>query len=152
MPVVGKLSIGMQDDSEDPVSTMTVNVAELTAGNFAGQETDRNAFIVAVNGLSLGSNVSNQASNIDRVVDPGTLGTGQREVKLEVIYSDTVSFRRYPALVPVFDPDLRVAGKDDINTALVQWTDFVTAFEAYVLSPAGNPTSVISGKLVGRNI
>lgn len=151
MPVIGKTTITMNDDSNE-VSSMTVNVEVVDAGNFAAQETLRDDFIAAVNGLSLGANIRNISSNCDRVVDPSTLGTGRREIKLEIQYADTVTFDRNVMLLPVFDESLRIAGTDDINTALPAWTQFVTDAEAYVLSPKGNAINIISGALVGRNI
>ena len=141
MPVIGKTTISMNDDS-DEVSSVTVNVPVIDAGNFGVQEGFRNNFIAAVNGLSLGANIRNISSNCDRVVDPSTLGTGRREIKLEVQYAFTVTFDRNVMLIPVFNEGLRIAGTDDINTALPAWTQFVTDAELYVLSPKGNPRNI----------
>lgn len=85
--------------------------------------------------------------------DPApTVATAQRELGLLIIYTDTVTGKKYRMTIP--GPKwatIGQAGTDMVNTSAALWTAFVTAFETHAVSEVGNPVTVTSGRLVGRN-
>lgn len=78
--------------------------------------------------------------------------TAQRELGLLIIYTDSVTGKKYRMTIP--GPKwatLGQAGTDMVDTSQALWTAFVTAFEAHAVSEVGNAVTVTSGRLVGRN-
>jgi len=151
MPLRGKTTYALNDSSKE-TGTVTYNVPELTAGNFVAQAGLRNDLRLAILGLSNGVNIREISQNINDIASSLSIGTTAGEIKLEVRYSDAVTFGIFTSEIPVFDENLTLPGSDDIDTTGVEWLAFVAAFEAYVLSKTGNAVVVESGKLVGRNV
>lgn len=76
----------------------------------------------------------------------------QREIGLLITYSDNVTGKTFRLTVPGPDwANMGLAGSDQIDPADAAWLAFKADFEAGAVSPDGNPVTVVSGKLVGRN-
>jgi len=139
-------------------TTHSVVSEDLTAVNFAGQETERNAYQTALlalqNGILNKNGFGNEVAGLNT---PDTDPVSQREMKWLVTYEGDVSGK-------IFQVELGCAGytvagllvpnTDLADLTAVQWTNYITAFEAFVKSP-DDPTeavSFLSARLVGRNI
>jgi hypothetical protein len=75
----------------------------------------------------------------------------QREIGVRVSYQDTVTLSKYGVTIP--GADLATLGQPDTDLIAMDnavFSAFVTAFEAAVVSPAGNAVTVLSGRIVGR--
>ncbi len=154
MPVYGLTTFGYNDVSRER-STMTVHAIAIDAGNEGVQSGLRDDLHTATSALSLGIEVSEQWGNRDQIAGNSSMSaSGHRELKIDFTIEDNVTFKTYHVEIPVADGDaFIIAGSDDIdmaNATVIAWVD---AAEAYVVSPypAGNPISVLSGKVVGRN-
>lgn len=78
----------------------------------------------------------------------------QREKKWLVSYHDTVTFARYNFEIPCARTDTEAwfnSGSDELNLANTTVANWVTIFEANVVSPDYNPISIDSIRFVGRN-
>lgn len=132
-----------------------VNVADLNAGNIAAQITLQADYGTAINGITTGSlqkiAYGNQVdSNQPAPVDVWS----QRELKWRVDYRDTVTGEPFHVTIGTADANLLDPNNRDrayIGDAGAV-DAFVTAFEAYVLSPNGNAVEVLQIPMVGRNI
>lgn len=152
MPIKGKNTLSIADKSAE-TGTMTFCSAILTAGNFAGQETDRDDLIVKLMALVLGDQQRVQFGNLNTLLPSGHAATaGQREIKLEIQWFDTVTLATSSNELPTYNDTFNLPGSDEVDTAGAEWIAMVTAFELFVLSSAGNPVQITGGRLVGRNI
>jgi len=130
----------------------------LTAANFAGQETERNAYQAALLGLSNGilnkNGYGNETAGLN-TPDPDPVS--QREMKWLVTYEGDVTGKKFQVelgCAAYTVAGLLVANTDLADLTTAQWIAFVTAFEAFAKSP-DDPTeavSFLSARLVGRNI
>lgn len=77
-----------------------------------------------------------------------------REYKLLLTYEDSVTLQLYTVSVPTFDVSTvtMIAGTDNVDLTIAPMPTFKTNFEALAASPAGNTVTLISARLVGRNI
>lgn len=154
MPVTGKLTIS-HIDYDGEVSNSFAHVTVLSAANFDAQATLRTNYVAAVEAIVLGNlqkteygNMSLQSNSASDDQD------AQRELKWLVSYHDTTSLKRYSLEIGTAD----VAQLDPNDRAHANIGDagvvdaFVTAFEAYVLSPTGGAVSVDEITLVGRPV
>jgi len=144
-------------DASGETSRVEMNIATLTAGNFAattGAVEAGGALADAIGALSLCA-----LANVDIVADRTATGAeaptemyAQREIGLLVSYQDSVTGKKYRITIP--GPDwatIGTVGTDKVDAADALWTAFVSAFEANVLSEVGNAVTVMGGWLVGRN-
>jgi hypothetical protein len=144
-------------DASGEISRVEMNITTLTAGNFAattGAVASGGALADAISGLSLCT-----LANVDIVADRTATGGAapvsnyaQREIGLLVSYQDSVTGKKYRVTIP--GPDwatIGQAGSDMVDPADALWTAFVSAFEANVISEAGNAVTILGGWLVGRN-
>jgi hypothetical protein len=77
----------------------------------------------------------------------------QREAKWLVRYHDTTTGKKGIVEIPTADFSLLSANSDYMNVAPASaGAAFVTAFEAFVLSEAGNAVAFDFAKLVGRSL
>jgi hypothetical protein len=84
-------------------------------------------------------------------VSAATRGQGNREDKLELRYTDNVTFTIYTMEVPCRQGDLTTSeGSDLLPTD--DWAATKTAFEAVVRSPDGNAVTLQSVRIIGRNV
>lgn len=135
--------------------------------NIAAQTTLFNTFLAATAAIRLGSlqktvYVSTQVYNNAVPTNGAT-----RELKLLAMYRCTATGKRYSLTVPTLNPALpqyvqNVSVRDAVLTsAPSQITDWITAFNAFVVAPdipfsggvyATNPACTIIGlRVVGRN-
>lgn len=85
-----------------------------------------------------------------RRLSTATTGEGNREDKVELQYSDTVTFKRYTVEVPCRKGGLATEAGSDLIPAAT-WAATKTAFEALAKSPAGNPVELNAVRLIGRS-
>lgn len=151
------LNLGFIDSCGER-SSISVNVPTINAGNFAteiakyvvGDTTNIIGKLIALTACRLcTATVSLPKSKQAETLPTGA--TAVRELALLVTYQDDTTSKKYHIAIPGPDTSKLVAGTDNIDPADADWQAFVTAFEAGVLSEAGNAVSVLSGKLVGRN-
>jgi hypothetical protein len=121
-------------------STAIFEGQDMTALNYDAEVTAQNTLRDAVNAITLG-----ELAKVTRVAQespqPGAMPASpfaQRESKWLVRYSDTVTGKKATLEIPC--ADLAKLDPNSQDRALMTDTDiaaFVTAFEAYVLSPSG---------------
>jgi len=137
------------------VTSTGVKVAALTAANFDAQAILRNALEAAIEGIVIGVVQRQSLGNeVIASISPSSDTAAQRESKWLVDYHDTTSLKRYSVEIGTADPDQLDAqdrahaeiGDEDVVDA------FITAFEAYVLSPTGGAVVVDEITWVGRNV
>lgn len=154
MPTIGKLSLTMRDyGGED--GSFYVYAPEITAANFAAQETLRNAFLAAVAAMTTGSEVRRSFGNLVTDASPSNAPTvyDQRENKWRIDYVDDSTGKAYHFTLPCADL-LLLDPNDRAHAEIGDAGDvdgFVAATEAYVLSEAGNSITVREITFVGRN-
>lgn len=142
-------------DYDGEVSKVTFTVTPLTAVNFDAQEALRAALQTALDNVLLGELQSWEKANV--VVDSVSMATdpfAQRELAAKATYLDATALKKYTTQIP--SPDL--AHLDPTARAIFEIGDaghvdaWITAFEAYALTPDGNAPEVQEIKLVGRNL
>jgi len=142
-------------DYDNEVGAWHVRSATLTAANFDAQATLRDALSAAVVDITVGTIVKQDYGNREAVaLGPDANEESQRELKWLVQYHDNTTLDRYSIEIPcadVLELDPNDRAHADIGDA-GHVDAFVTAFEAYVLSKAGNAVTVDEITLVGRNI
>lgn len=154
MALEGRFSASRKDyDGES--SSYGVRVAAITAANFDAQHTLRVALTGAISNICGGTVQQNTEANVDVISNqPSNDPLDQRENKWLVTYHETANplvFYRLElpcADLTKLDPDDRkhahIGDAGDVD-------GFVTAFEAYALSPNGNAVTVDEITFVGRN-
>jgi len=150
----GKFMISFIDyDSE--VATTSLNVAAMTAGNFAAQETLKDALRDAAAQMTIGNTAKTEYGNVDLLsITPASVEEAQRELKWLVSYHDSTTLKKQTCEIGTADPDQL----DPNDRAHAHIGDsgivdgFITAFEAVVLSDVGNAVVVDEITLVGRRV
>lgn len=151
-----KLIMTLQDYDEEFSSVGFEGVTiDGTTYTLATAETELNALISAVLGISLCSHYKNQ-----RLYSFGTITLAppsdqfaQREHKWLLRYRDDVTNQVYTKEIPGADLSLLDSqAKGFMDTSSAEWTALVAAFEQYVRSPDGNAVTLMSAQHVGRNI
>jgi hypothetical protein len=154
MPTVGFTSIPYADYN-DEISNVRIYTTEIDATNFDTQVTSRIALMDAIADITLGLRMGVVFGNDTKTaLGPAADDEAQREKKWLVQYHDNVTLRRHTVEIPCADTaqlDPNDRGNANIGDAGVV-DAFVSAFEAYALSPAGNAVTVDEITLVGRNI
>lgn len=109
----------------------------------------------AIDALTL-MNETNINVGATRIISPPTLPAdenAQREQKLQIKYTDTVTGKKYRFEIPGVDRTLVAQVGTDVvdfgSNAFV--IALVNAFESDYVSELGNPVSVYGASLVGRN-
>jgi hypothetical protein len=93
----------------------------------------------------------NYIANITRKLATVDVGQGNREDKVEIKYQDNTNFATYTVEVPCRKGGLATeVGSDIIPAATYPTTK--TAFEALARSPDGNAVTLLSARIVGRNV
>jgi len=138
-------------DAESTV--FRVNSTPLSAANFDAQVALNVALGAAIAGMTLGT--LQRIAYGNEILSPGVNDEplAQRENKWLIRYHDTTTGDNYTvelgtADLTLLDPNNR--GYAEIGDAGAV-DAFVTAFEGYVLSPAGNAVAIDSIQFVGRN-
>ena len=142
-------------DYDGEGTVFRVHVADLNAGNIAAQLGLQAALGAATNDMVLGAlNRITYGNEVDTPVVHADEPTAQRELKWLVQYHDSITGAE---LGPLEIGTANPARLDPNARSQAQMGDaaevdaFVDAFEAYVLSPAGNAVIVDRLVLVGRN-
>ena len=142
-------------DRSSETSSISVQSEVLDIVNFDLQGGLRTTLEVAINALSLGLQCKREYGNVD-ILAPSSSNsaTGQRELKLEVSYHDTVTFETFTTEIPVADEAVTLLGEDNIDPTDANWIAFKAAYEAFALSPdpRGNAVIVDGGRIVGRTL
>lgn len=161
----GGASVRFLDHSGES-STVSVITENLTAGNFATRLTQFTNLIAALEQVSLGTvNQSTLTAFTARgsAILPVT-ANAQREVKWLVSYQDTQQYLDAPTNtivnngygkvfsieIPCADSTLVKVNTDQADLQQSEWGAFITAFEAFALSPYGGTVTVLGARLVGR--
>lgn len=133
-------------------SRFSVNVQ--SSEGFGGSESaEQVAFKAAIESVCNGALVSESLTDVNKVSNVVNAATGQREEKWLVSYEDTVTLALYQTELPCRDTAIQPpVNTDEVDLTAAPWVAFTTAWEAYVLSPDGNPTNLTSVRLIGRNI
>ena len=80
------------------------------------------------------------------------VGGGNREDKVLMVYEDTVTMKVYTNEIGCRLPTLTVVGAGSDSVPSATWAATKVAWDLFVASPDGNPTSLIDVRIVGRNI
>lgn len=154
----GEVSFRIADYGNEK-STHKVRIPAITAANFAAF-LDAGGFVPdyydALDDIVIGN--IQQERIVANVIDISTAPAGsvwaQREMKWLVSYRDTVDPTQPHYQLEIACPDLTllVAGTDLMNVSAGAGAAFVAAFEALVVSDAGNAVEVLTVQLVGRNL
>jgi hypothetical protein len=144
-------------DRSDEVSVFQCYGTILTAANFVAQQALFTTLRTAIDAIVLG--VFNQYTYGVQTIIGSTfplVNTAQRENKLLVQYVDDTNQQRFTATIPTIDLDaltFQTNAGDFVDLATpTAVSDFVTAFEAFAVSPVGNHSVTVRGlKFVGRN-
>jgi hypothetical protein len=141
-------------DYDGETTTFRVRSADLNAGNIATQITLQANLGAAINDMVLGAlNKITYGNDVLTPVVASDDPSAQRELKWLVNYHDTITGKKLRAELGTADTarlDPNARGQAQIGDG-AEVDAFVTAFEAYVLSDAGNAVEVDSIILVGRN-
>lgn len=136
-------------------SSMSYNVGPITAITIAGFLTQNDAFLDAVQALSLGALVHTSWTG-DSTKFSGANPTdlnAQRERKWRVDFEDTVNLAPGSFEIPVaLVAGQLVVGTDKADLTTAQWVALIAAAEALVKSVDGNPINILGATLVGRNL
>lgn len=138
--------------------TVSLHLPTINAGNFA---TEMAKYVVGDTTGVIGKMIAltacriiSAAVQLPKSKQAETLPTGAtavRELGIMVSYVDNTTSKKYHFVIPGPAEGLLIAGTDNVDPDNADWQAFVTAFEAGVLSEAGNAVSVLGGHLVGRN-
>ena len=135
-------------------SQVSVHIVTLTAGNLAAQEGLRADLEAAMDAISLGNNGSEEfVAEVTPVVkNPSTNPLAQRENKWLVTMSETGTGNPVSFTIPCADLSLLAADGESMDTSLTEYTDLVSAVEAFVRSNDGSAVTVTSVKFRARTI
>jgi len=143
-----------KDYSKEP-STMKYNIGPITALTIAGFLTQNDAFLDAVQALSLGALVHTTVvmDSTKYTGVPPTDLNAQRERKWRVDFEDVVNLSAGQFEIPVALVDGQlITGTDQADLTTAEWAALVTAAEALVKSNDGNAINILGATLVGRNL
>lgn len=140
-------------DHDGEASTVGVHVPDLTAGNFAAQEGLRNAFVAAVEGVSIASRQKTQAIAVETkvAVSFATNPFAQREMKWLVRATETTSGNAVTFEIPGADLSLLESNGPRLDPGSAEYAALVSAVEDYVRSNDGDTVTVNEVIFVGRN-
>ena len=135
-------------------STFSVYGAEMSAAEYANIINEIADLETAIEGVTLG--VLGRGV-IEAVVNEGSAASAtdvwaQRENKWMVEFADTVTGEVFRRELPTADLTLLQPGTELMNIASGAGLAFVTAFETYVVSDAGNPVTVQRIRYVTRDL
>jgi len=153
--MAGKLVLTYADYGGE-LSSFQVPILDFSAANYDANTTLIDTLITKIDALTDGLQVKQTRSHLQSGAGAGqsAIPTAQRESKWLISFSDDVTGKVYQREIPC--PVLSattllqdIGGNANITDTV--WTDFISAFEAIVLSEVGNAVSVIGARHVGRN-
>lgn len=144
------VTVSMRDRSGEPTS-WSVNTTEARlADGAAGSEFI--ALGLATISLINGTVTRQNFTTTHRVSNAKFAAAGQREEKFLVSYEDQVTLVPYSFELPCRDTTLiPPANTDEYDLSLAPFAAYVTALEAFAVSPDGNTINVTSIRLMGKN-
>lgn len=142
-------NVSMNDQSAE-IGRFSVNTA--VPEDMTSLSTEAVDFMLAVNDVTVGL-VTQESALSAKKLSNTRIGAGNREDKMMCTYQDNTSLAIYQIDLPTRDNTLAtVAGTDYYPLTVAPWINFKTKFEAFVVSPDGNAVTLLSVKLVGRNV
>lgn len=148
------LTLTYHDYDAEPSTVSFPYGVTLTAVNFDAQVALQTALADAIAGITRGTKVRTVYGNVVPTLAVSSDPLAQRENKWLVRYHDVTTGQNYTYELPCADLtflDPAARGQAEIGDA-AEVDAFVTAFEAYVLSPDQNAVAVDQIVFVGRNI
>jgi len=141
-------------DYDDELSSTSVFVPNLSAGNFAAQQALADSFQAAVEAVSIGElrKVSVSATEVKIGSGPSANPGAQRELKWLV---RGISSTGFPVSfeIPAPDTSLLVVNGKVMDPASAEFIALKAAAEAYIVSNRLTETvTIVEAVLVGRNI
>lgn len=110
-------------------------------------------FLAALASIADGQIVRRSVTTTVKLSNAAYAAEGQREERWLVVYQDNVTFALYSFEIPCRKASVKPpANQDEVDLTVAPWVNFKTATEAAVVSPDGNPITVLMVKLIGRNL
>jgi hypothetical protein len=137
------------------VSSVSLPVTTLTAGNYAAQQALHATLFIAIDAVSKGTEIKREtmAASVIQGTGPSADPYAQRENKWLCRYHDSVNDDKYTFEIPCADLTLLGTNSEMIDETNAAWTDLKAAFEAVVKSPNNDNAVVLdSAQFVGRNL
>lgn len=142
-------------DFSDEKSTFRLNVPDVTAANFDATISAITGLNTAVAAVTLGN-----ITAVNLTAETGLAGAdirpsnpfAQRELGARFYYQDNVTGEKFHFTIPCADLSIvGQGGTDAIDLTLSLVAPIKTFFEALVVSQNGNPVTITSARVVGRN-
>lgn len=142
-------------DYSNERSTVKFRIDQVIAGNYTAQATAVSNLQTALGGITLGNIASRILTAEETFISrtPPTNSFAQRESKWLVRSEDTVTHEIIRHEIPTADQNLLTSQSDLITvfpTGVL--ANFKTAWEAVVVSKAGNPVTLVSLEFVGKRL
>lgn len=140
-------------DYSDETSSTTFEGVDLTAGNFAAQNTLMDDLVTAAQAILVGHIFGDRrVAAVSEIA--GVVGSpyAQREMKWLVSFTDADLGKRHSIELPAPALSFLVPSSDLIDMTATEVVDFIAAFEAYYKVNGTSDVTVNSIRLVGRNL
>jgi len=142
-------------DYSKELSIMKYNIYPITALNITSFLSQNDAFLDAVQPLSLGALVHTTVV-MDSTKFTGVAPTdlnAQRERKWRVDFEDTVNLSPGQFEIPVaLITGQLIIGTDQADLTTAEWVALIAAAETLLRSADGNTINILGATLVGRNL
>lgn len=150
---MGKFNLTFTDNGSE-TAKMGVNIADLTAGNFAAQDAAMDALSTAVAAVTRGTINKDQRVAVETTIPgaPPASNEAQRETKWLVRATDDVTGFAVTFTIPTADLTFLVSGTGAMDLVGAEGAALVSAIEGVVTSRLGNAITVVEIVHVGRNI
>lgn len=141
-----RISLGDFDSQKRQLSWPT---AVVTAANHDAQKTLHDALVAALMDVTLGTLDFEEFVGDREQIRPfvrAANSVAQVSIEWVVTYEDDTTLAQSSTRVPTADLEdetLLTIGTNEWDPADAKWVQFVTDFEAYVVSPLGNAVSVV---------
>lgn len=142
-------------DGKPESATVEIRVADLNAGNLAGEQAKHATFLTAMQALSLGLLAHETVILTDTFSNAGfaTDTAAQRENKWLVTMEDNVTHRIESFTIPCADHSLLSSNHSELlDLANDPGLAFKNATQAIYRTISGNAATMVSVKWVGRNL
>ena len=142
-------------DYDSELARTRVHVTQLASGNFTAWNSALDALQTGISGIILGVAASEVRTAASSRLDASLPSDkfAQRETKWIVRSEDSVTHEIIRNEIPTADLGLLSGNSEFITTFPVgPLADFKTAWEAAVVSPDGNPVSLVSLQAAGKRL
>lgn len=145
----------VKSNGEPESSSWQIPIITLTPADVAATETLCGNLLIAVQNISLGSNLNSNLTYARHILgaSPAASTAAQRENKWLCRYHDTTTYKKYTVSLPCADLTKLVSGSEFLVLTGGPGAAFKTAFEALVVPPdnSSNVVALDSVQFVGRN-